>query len=89
MKCRHCNARVVRRPRGLCWGCYYTPGVKELYPTDPKHGKRAADDTVNPADPPSGPTAARQGTAEKIEELARRAARREGLFHPGDGPRDE
>lgn len=21
----------MTRPRGLCWGCYYAPGVKELY----------------------------------------------------------
>ena len=29
--CRHCSERKVTRPRGLCWKCYYTPGVRELY----------------------------------------------------------
>ena len=30
-KCRHCKKATVSRPRGLCWVCYYTPGVKDLY----------------------------------------------------------
>ncbi len=29
--CRHCTKGKVNRPRGLCWRCYYTPGVKALY----------------------------------------------------------
>ena len=29
--CRHCRKCAVTRPRGLCWVCYYTPGVKDLY----------------------------------------------------------
>ena len=32
MICRHCGAKRAIRPRGLCWGCYYAPGVKALYP---------------------------------------------------------
>ena len=27
--CRHCTQSKVNRPRGLCWSCYYTPGVRE------------------------------------------------------------
>ena len=36
--CRHCAdpKRKVNRPRGLCWYCYYTPGVRKLYPADAK-----------------------------------------------------
>jgi hypothetical protein len=34
--CRHCRKRPVNRPCGLCWGCYYAPGVKELYPSTSK-----------------------------------------------------
>lgn len=29
--CRHCRSSVVTRPRGLCWGCYYTPETKDAY----------------------------------------------------------
>ena len=38
MICRHCAdpKRKVCRPRGLCWICYYTPGVKKLYAVDAK-----------------------------------------------------
>ncbi len=32
------------------------------------------------------PTAARQGTAEKLAVLAQRVAAREQLYHPADGP---
>lgn len=32
MICRHCHQRDVNCPRGLCWTCYYTPGVREQYP---------------------------------------------------------
>ena len=35
--CRHCSQPKVNRPRGLCWSCYYTPGVKELYPPTSKY----------------------------------------------------
>lgn len=40
--CRHCGQRKANRPRGLCWRCYYAPGVKALYPSTSKHapGKR-------------------------------------------------
>ena len=32
--CKHCRKSKVNRPRGLCWGCYYTPGVKDHAPLD-------------------------------------------------------
>ena len=38
--CRHCSKSKVNRPRGLCWSCYYTPGVKELYPSTSKYARR-------------------------------------------------
>lgn len=31
MTCLHCSRRKVNRPRGLCWKCYYCPGVREMY----------------------------------------------------------
>ena len=29
--CKHCGKGKVNRPRGLCWVCYYTPGVRYRY----------------------------------------------------------
>ena len=37
--CRHCQKKPANRGRGLCWACYYTPGVKELYPVAAKNRK--------------------------------------------------
>jgi hypothetical protein len=30
--CRHCKRSPDYRPRGLCWACYYSPGVRDQYP---------------------------------------------------------
>ena len=30
MICRHCQKVRSNRPRGLCWSCYYSPGVREI-----------------------------------------------------------
>ena len=38
--CKHCEKSKVNRPRGLCWSCYYTPGVKEQYPSTSKYARR-------------------------------------------------
>lgn len=29
--CLHCGKRPVSKPRGLCWTCYYGPGVRDQY----------------------------------------------------------
>jgi hypothetical protein len=29
--CRHCEIKPASRARGLCWCCYYAPGVREKY----------------------------------------------------------
>ena len=29
--CRNCGRSKVNRPRGLCWSCYYSPGVKDRF----------------------------------------------------------
>lgn len=31
MECRNCRKAKVCRPRGLCWRCYYTPGLKARF----------------------------------------------------------
>ena len=80
MLCRHCDRNPARRSRGLCWSCFYSPGVRERYP---------------PATTPSGlgrgrkrlpcePTDASPGSPEKIRVLMDRAARGLELFHEDD-----
>lgn len=32
-RCRHCHESPVSRPRGMCRVCYYTPGIRDLYPS--------------------------------------------------------
>lgn len=42
MLCRHCQKKKAIRPRGLCWRCYYRPGVLELYPSTSKYAPKTA-----------------------------------------------
>lgn len=82
--CRHCGANPVNRPRGLCWKCFYAPGVRELYPSTSKHARRGVGNGnaagVAPADPCPHPP----GSAARERTLSDRAARGESLFHPLD-----
>lgn len=84
--CVHCGGRPPSRPRGLCWRCYYTPGVREQYLTPSKYASRSPVNHGNLQQLPLSPVCAigRPGTPEKIEELERRAAAGEELWHPGD-----
>lgn len=90
MACRHCKDqdRVANRPRGLCWTCYYTPGVKELYEPIGEKGVYGAYGSATPMNHrgrlPAQPTNELRGTPEKIEVMRERAARGESLFHPDD-----
>lgn len=81
--CIHCGQRPANRPRRLCWGCYYTPGVKDQYQPVSVNGRRgvAGEAPLMPAD---SPTDALPGTEEKIEVLMRRAALGQALYHPMD-----
>jgi hypothetical protein len=38
--CRHCNRKKANRPRGLCFSCYYKPGVIDLYPVTSKYAPK-------------------------------------------------
>jgi hypothetical protein len=83
--CRHCGAENVNRPRGLCWSCYYTPGVRQLYPSAARphgHGVTRPHD-ARPL--PDHPTTALPGSPEKIAVLEQRAALGVALWHPLDG----
>src|SRR5215472_13964871 len=87
MLCRHCQRVQSNRPRGLCWSCYYTPGVRDKYPSTSKFARRGIND-FNGRAPLPEPTTALPGTAEKVEILAQRARLRQALWHPRDASLD-
>lgn len=82
--CRHCHRSSVNRPRGLCWSCYYTPGVRELYPSTSKFARRGVGNFCGNAQP-CEPTHALPGSEEKVAVLEERARMRQQLWHPLDG----
>jgi hypothetical protein len=88
MLCRHCNRAPVNRPRGLCWSCYYSPGVREQYPSTSKFARRGIGDFNGRAAPAALPTGALPGTPEKVAILEARAQTRQSLWHPLDATLD-
>ena len=78
--CRHCSKCKVNRPRGLCWSCYYTPGILARYPSANTFGRGLG----KGSDAPSLPTTAAPGTSDKVAVLEERAKLRQPLFHPAD-----
>jgi hypothetical protein len=82
--CRHCSKCKVNRPRGLCWSCYYTPGVKELYPSTSKYARRGVGNFTGNAPIADAPTTAPPGSPEKLAILEQRAKLKQSLFHPAD-----
>jgi hypothetical protein len=82
--CRHCGRAKVNRPRGLCWTCYYTPGVKEQFPSTSKYARRGVGNFTGNAPAPPVPTTAAPGSPEKMEVLAMRARLKQALWHPLD-----
>jgi hypothetical protein len=88
MLCRHCKRSEATRPRGLCWTCYYAPGVRERYPSTSKYAHRGVDDFNGLPFLPPLPTRARPGTPEKLAILEQRARLRLALWHPQDATMD-
>ncbi len=86
MLCRHCHRVRPNRPRGLCWSCYYKPGIREQYPSTSKYARRGICDFNGKVNLPSAPTRALPGSAEKVAVLAERARLRQSLWHPEDAP---
>lgn len=83
--CRHCGQlRTNMRPRGLCWTCYYLPGVRAQYKPVSKYASRG-EGNHNASDLPLGiPTPHMPGTPGKIAILTARAAAGQSLWHPLD-----
>jgi hypothetical protein len=73
----------------LCWTCYYTPGLRERYPSTSKFGQRGIGDFNGRAALPPEPTRALPGSPEKVRILALRARQRLSLWHPGDAAMDK
>jgi len=86
--CRHCRRVRVNRPRGLCWSCYYTPGLRDLYPSTSKFARHGIGDFLGPVKRPIMPTPARPGSPEKVAILEERARLHQELWHPFDAPLD-
>jgi hypothetical protein len=84
MICRHCNRVKSNRPRGLCWSCYYTPGVREQYPSTSKFARRGITDFNGRTALAAQPTDALPGSEEKVAVLAERARLGLSLWHPQD-----
>ncbi len=82
--CRHCSKSKVNRPRGLCWSCYYAPGVKEQYPSTSKYARRGVGNFTGRAPLPASPTTAAPGSPEKLAVLEQRARLKQAIFHPAD-----
>ena len=81
MLCLHCNLFSASRPRGLCWSCFYTAGIRERYPP---RGKRIGGGAGMKRRPAASPTVAMPGSPEKIRVLMKRVDNGEELFHPDD-----
>jgi len=86
--CRHCHCKPVARPRGLCWPCYYRPGVRECYPSVSKFARHGLGTGNRRPAPPAQPTTALPGSQEKLEVLQQRAGLRQELWHSGDATVD-
>jgi len=82
--CRHCWRAPVSRSRGLCWSCFYTPVVRDLYEAFAGSGRRGVRDSMGQRPLPQTPVAHAPGSPEKIAELELRAAQGVSLFHPED-----
>ena len=65
MMCQHCHAAPISRPRRLCWACYYTPGVRDLYPSTSKFGRRGVGNFNGSPPLPAFPTPALPGSPDK------------------------
>lgn len=85
--CRHCHSGPANRPRGLCWVCYYRPGVRDRYPSTSKFARRGLGNFNGLSTLPS-PTGALPGSPEKVAVLEQRAQLQQSLWHPRDAVMD-
>lgn len=85
--CLHCCRRTAGRPRGLCHGCYYADGVRDLYPIHPSmQGFFVANSRPVGSQAIPEPTTAAPGSEAKILVLQERVSQGQNLWHPLDNP---
>jgi hypothetical protein len=82
--CRHCQQRKVNRPRGLCWRCYYAPGVREKFGPVNAYGRRGVGGGTGVRSLPPTPTTHPPGSVGKLLVLEARARDGVVLWHPLD-----
>lgn len=86
-QCRNCRdpRKKVNRPRGLCWDCYYSPGVRDRFVSVSGRGRRGVGNiTRGGFKLAPTPTPAAPGTEEKLAVMEARAAAGFAIFHPAD-----
>ncbi len=81
MACRHCQKKRVNRPLGLCWSCYYTPGVRVQYGGQASLEKR---DDYSQSKTPRQTLSSLPGSTERIRALRERVLRGEATWRKGD-----
>ena len=86
--CRHCQKRMVSRPRSLCRTCYHDPKISPLYPTTSKYGRRSEAAAVS-VGKEGQPTSELPGTLAKLQVLSARALAGEALWHERDAKIDD
>jgi len=82
--CRHCNRRKANKCRGLCFSCYFKPGVRERYPSESKFGQWGIGHSTPAARADFAPTKTPPGTETRVAVYATRAVMRLPIFHPND-----
>lgn len=87
-RCRCCSKPRRLHRRGLCWTCYYTPGVRERFPPTSRFANRGVPDGDDARPLPPTPTSAPRGSEAKIRALQERARLRASLWHPKDAQVD-
>lgn len=87
--CLHCQTRWANRSRGLCEKCYYTPEIRQRYPSTHKNAPVQHGSLPPPRLTKPEPTTAIPGTPEKVAVMAARAEAHQELWHPQDAVLDE
>lgn len=80
--CRACGQKKPSRPRGLCWQCFYAPGVKDRHEPVNVYGRRGAGQKGKGGS--VTPTIAAPRSTDRVDEMAERAAKGLPLFHRAD-----
>lgn len=89
MNCRHCKKRRVCKPRGLCQVCYGRTAIRDLHPVGTTRARGdvlCRGDFEGDAEPPTDPTTAPAGSAEKLRVMVERARNKQELFHDNENP---